>query len=102
MRRGSPGVKTNMRRQGFQRSMKEGDDEDQSAVALYLQHIRTIVHLYTRMNTLDAATRALAIVAAWQAAGRSAELAWVNLDIMDSTPSSSASFSTSSSPRRRR
>jgi hypothetical protein len=72
------GVKHNIVRTLFQRAMESGEEMDKSAAPIFLVHVQLMCAAYAREGSAQAALRKIALLTAWQSAGRSAESSWIS------------------------
>jgi hypothetical protein len=72
------GMRDNMSRMFFKRSMISGEEQDKSSPPLYLCHVKDMSKSLARKGGREAASRKFAIKSLHLAAGRSGEVAYMS------------------------
>jgi hypothetical protein len=68
------GVKNQMIRTCFQRSMESGEEIDNSETPLYFRIFCLMLRAYSRHGSMEAADRSFSLLSLWYSAGRSSEV----------------------------
>ena len=74
------GIKNKMMRIIFQRQMLAGEAMDNSANAIYMTHVRSLVEAYAKASTGEAIERAFSLLTLWLSVGRSSETGFLHVD----------------------